>query len=66
MIKLVKVGEQYNTTVSEYYGLDKDSEHLPVNSADNDTYISTSSTFFCIDTGVVWMFEEESNKWHRL
>ena len=66
MIKLVKTGDRVILGISEFYGLEKDVPNLPVNGKDYNGYIATGSTFFCIDSSAVWMFEESSNKWYEM
>lgn len=65
-IKKIKVGGQVVSNIQEYYGLAKDVANLPVNAKGNKNYITTGSSFFCIDTSDVWMFEEESNQWYKV
>ena len=65
MIKCTKVMGKPTIGIKEFYGLEKDVPNLPVNK-DGVINIPTSSEFFCIDTGNVYMFEEESNKWYKL
>jgi len=66
MIKLIKVGDIVVANISEFYGLKSDVVNLPINGTGNAKYITTASTFFCIDTGDIWMFEESSNKWYQI
>lgn len=66
MIKLVKTGDRVVINVSEFYGLASDVADLPVNGTGYKEFITTGSTFFCIDSGDTWMFEESSNKWYKI
>lgn len=66
MIKLVKTGDRAVLSVSEFYGLELDVPNLPVNGSEYNGFITTGSTFFCIDSGALWMFEESSNKWYEI
>lgn len=66
MIKLVKSGDRVVINVSEFYGLESDVPNLPVNGNGYNGFITTGSTFFCIDSGATWMFEEASNQWYEL
>lgn len=66
MIKLVKLGDRVVLNISEFYGLASDVPNLPINGTGYKDYITTGSTFFCIDTSDIWMFEEASNRWYEI
>lgn len=44
--------------IRDYSGLSADIGKLP-------KYVRTGSTFFCVDTGDIYFFEETQKTWHK-
>lgn len=68
MITLDRYNGNVNRSLSEFSCLDKDIPNLPTNNGVNRPKhkILNGSTTMVMDTGRVFMFNEEDDRWHEL
>lgn len=68
MITLDKYNGTFNRSLSEYSCLEKDIVNLPTNQGVNKPKykILNGSTAIVMDTGRVFMFSEEDDKWYEM
>lgn len=63
MVTLSKYGNQSNRNVCEIVGLSSDEKPISIIEGIG---ISNGSTFLEMDTGKVFIYDEEKHRWHEL
>lgn len=68
MITLDKYNGSLNRSLSEFSCLDKDVPNLPTNNGSNKPKykLLNGSTTIAMDTGRVFMFSEEDDRWYEM
>lgn len=63
MVTLTNWFGKPNSNISEFVGLSTDSK--PIDTY-NDLAVTNGSTFFCMDNGDMYMYDEENKTWYKL
>ena len=63
MITLNRYGDRCNRVYLELYGLSTDEK--PIEKF-GTTYIGNASTYLEMDTGTVFIYDEENHRWYKM